>query len=226
MRELRLSEELFLLAFNKEKRKFPPSSSAIIKYGLPAAVLYELHKKGMIEIEEETVLVADSSPTGDELFDLTLKNLSPLKRKLQFQLSKLSSQARKFQNLIIKNLLSEEIIKEERETSGELFSKKEYRLWYEMPLNITREKLNEITLYGKEADERYLTLIALIQACKFTRKIFKNTADYKNIEKRLKDLTEKNPLASAITNLNRASYLSLYLGLLAFVFMLIKELCS
>ena len=136
MRELRLSEELLLLAFDKEKRKFPSSSSAIIKYGLPAAVLYELHKKGVIEIEEETALVADSSPTGEEIYDLTLKNLSPLKRKLQFQLSKLSSQAQKFQNILIKDLLAKEIIKEARESSGQLFSKREYRLWYEMPLNI------------------------------------------------------------------------------------------
>jgi hypothetical protein len=220
MAELKLSEELLLLSQNIEKKSFASNSSTVIKYGLAAAIIFELIELEKYTAEGENLKQINTDATGDLVIDLALKTLTQSENKLRNLMAKLSGKSKKFKELLINSLLEKQIIKKE---PG---SKDQFRLWYEKPWQHIKLKLNDIILYEKEGDTRSLTMIAILHACQITQKVFKEeNIDQKKMT-RIKELVEENLYYKAIKKSVKSSYIHILFTFITLVIMLLKELCS
>ncbi|MCK4835986.1 MAG: GPP34 family phosphoprotein [Candidatus Aminicenantes bacterium] len=220
MSDLRFSEELLLLTLNEEKQTFPSSSTAIIKFGLPAAILFELVEMGKLKLQGDTLEPISLEPIGESLLDMVLDTLSQTDSSLKNSIARLSGKSRKYRELLINNLIQKQAIKE-------VFDKKNhFQIWYEKQLQQTRLKLQEILMYDQEGDFRTRTLIALIYACDYHKKIFKEKWGLRTTARQIKELSLENVFAKALKNTVKGTQVHIIFTLITFIIILLKELCS
>jgi len=220
MIELKISEELLLLTLNREKKTFASNSSTTIKYGLAAAIAYELIEQGKYTVDGDNLKKIDTEPTNDIVINLALKTLSDTENKLRNVIAKLSGKSKKFKELLIKSLLDNQIIKHEEGL------KNQFRIWYEKPFQHSKSKLNDIVYYDKKNNAKYLTLIAIIQACKLTKKVFPTETFGQDTTAKIKALVIENVFYKAIKSSAKGSQIHILFTLITLIVMLLKELCS
>ena len=106
-----------------------------------------------------------------------------------------------------------------------LFRRQRFKIWYDIPLQHLRKRLNDILVYGEQPDPGSLRLIGLIHACKLTRQVFTQKEDHDRVMMRIDALTEGDVFKKAVrsvVNSNRASAVS---GIISAAAMIAKEAC-
>ncbi len=230
--ELRLSEELLLLALNEKKGIIAPFKKEYIKYGVAAALLQELIILEKLQLDEDMITVIEGNPFGDKLLDPALEILeqSEKKKKVQHWVSKIGGKYGKLKKILLDELIDKDVLKPkdepgDREGGPGLLRRQRFKIWYDMPLQQLRKRLNDILVYGEESDPKSLRLIGLIHACKITRQVFPDKEDQERVMLRIDVLTEGDVFKKAIrsvVNSNRASALS---GIISAAAMILKEAC-
>jgi hypothetical protein len=230
--ELRLSEELLVLALNEKKGTIAPFKREYIKYGVAAALLQELIILEKLELDEEVVTVIEANPFGDNLLDPALEILEQAtkKKKVQHWVSKLGGKYGKFKKILLDDLIDKGVLRPWEEPGvheGEpgLFHRQRFKTWYDIPLQHIRKRLHDILVYGGEPDPKSLRLIGLIHACKLTRRVFTDKEDQERVMLRIDALTGSDVFKKAIksvVNSNRASAIS---GIISAAAVIAKEAC-
>jgi hypothetical protein len=220
MEELRFSEKLLLLTLDPEKQSFPSASSAIMKFGLPAAIFYELTEMKIFNLDGDTLEPIEPDPVGDEVLDMVLNSLPRKASSLKNSIAKLSGKSKKIRDLLINSLIRKQVIMELTDR------KNRFRFWYEKPLQNIRMKLQEILMYGQEGDPETRTLIALITACKIHKKVLKKMWGFRSNTPKLKQITEENVFADALKSTLSGTRFHIIFTLITFLIILAKQLCS
>lgn len=230
--ELRLSEELFVLALNEKRGTIAPFKREYFKYGVAAALLQELIILQKLQLDEDMVTVIEGNPFGDKLLDPALEILeqSEKKKKVQHWVSKIGGKYRKLKKILLDDLINKGILRpkeepEVHEGKPGLFRRQRFKIWYDIPLQHLRKRLNNILVYGGEPDPGSLRLIGLIHACKLTRQVFPDKEDQERVMQRIDTLTEGDVFKKAVrsvVNSNRASAVS---GVISAAAMIFKEAC-
>ena len=230
--ELRLSEELLLLALNEKRGTIAPFKREYIKYGVAAALLQELIVLEKLQLDEDMVTVIEGNPFGDKLLDPALEILeqSERKKKVQHWVSRIGRKYGKLKKILLDDLIDKGVLKPREEPGGHegkpgLFRRQRFKTWYDMPLQLLKKRLHDILVYGEYPDPGSLRLIGLIHACKLTRRVFPDKEDQDRVMPRIDALTEEDVFKKAIrsvVNSNRASAVS---GIISAAAMILKEAC-
>ena len=230
--ELRLSEELVVLALNEKRGTIAPFKREYIKYGVAAALLQELIILQKLQLDEDMITVIEGNPFGDKLLDPALEILeqSVKKKKVQHWVSRIGGKYGKLKKILLDDLIDKDVLRPkdepgDREGGPGLLRRQRFKTWYDMPLQQLRKRLHDILVYGEKPDPGSLRLIGLLHACKLTRRVFTDKEDQEKVMQRIDALTEGDVFKKAIrsvVNSNRASAVS---GIISAAAMILKEAC-
>jgi hypothetical protein len=193
--ELRLSEELLVVALNQKTGTIAPFKPMVFKYTLAAAVLQELFICQKLRLDGDLVKVINQEPPGDVILDKALKMIMDLHKdkKVQHWISKLGGKSKEFKKILVEGLVNKSVLRhlDEDEPPG-VFSRKivRFRIWHDRPLVKLHKLLHDILVYSKEPDNKSLRLIGLINACKLTRNIFNDKKDQETAAIRVQKLSD------------------------------------
>lgn len=230
--ELRLSEELFVLALNEKRGTIAPFKREYFKYGVAAALLQELLILQKLKLDEDIVIVIEANSFGDKLLDPALEILeqSVKNRKVQHWVSKIGGKFGKFKKILLDDLMDKGILRPREEPGGHeekpgLFHRQRFRTWNDIPLQRLRKRLNNILVYGGEPDPGSLRLIALIHACKLTRRVFADKEDQERVMQRIEELTWGDVFKKAVRSVVNTNRVSAVSGIFSAAAMIFKEAC-
>jgi len=230
--ELRLSEELLVLALDEKRGTIAPFKREYIKYGVAAALLQELIVLEKLQLDEDVVTVIEANPCGDRLLDPALEILeqSERKKKVQHWVSKIGGKYGKLKKILLDDLINKDVLRPkdepgDREGGPGLFRRQRFKIWYDMPLQQLRKRLHDILVYGEEPDPGSLRLIGLIHACKLTRRVFTDKEDRERVIQRIDMLTEGDVFKKAIRNIVNSNRASVVSGIISAAAMILKEAC-
>ena len=192
-------EELLLLALDDEKGKIIFSSSSALPYGLRGALLLELALAKKIDVVNKKLVVIDNSPTEDSLLNNALEILTNhhKEKKVKYWVSKLKSKMKKVRQDLLSGLMDKGIIEKRDEKILWLIPTKRYPTKNPIPENNVRTRIIDIVLHNKEADERSLMLISLINSCSLVKEVFEKE-DRKVAKKKIKGIVKGESIGNAI----------------------------
>ena len=196
---LNLMEELLLLALDDKKGKIIFSSSSALPYGLRGALLLELVLIKKIDVINKKLVVVDNSPTEDSLLNNALDIITNHKqKKVKYWVSKLKSKMKQLRQDLLLGLMDKGIIEKRDEKILWLIPTKSYPTKNPIPENKVRSRIIDIVLHNKQADERSLMLISLINSCSLIKEVFKKE-DRKVAKKKIKEIVKGENIGNAIT---------------------------
>lgn len=228
--ELRLSEELLVVALNQKTGTIAPFKPMVFRYTLAAAVLQELFIRQKLELKGDLVKVIDKEPPGDVILDKALKMVtdSQKDKKVQQWVSKLGSKSKEFKKILVEGLVNKSVLRplDEDEPPG-AFSRKitRFRIWHDRPLVRLHKQLHDILVYGREPDSKSLRLIGLINACKLTRNIFKDKKEQETAAIRVQKLSDDDVFKKGVRSAVNTVRWSVVSGIFSAAMGLLKEVC-
>ncbi|NIM13450.1 MAG: hypothetical protein GTO45_15155 [Candidatus Aminicenantes bacterium] len=228
--ELRLSEELLLVALNQKTGTIAPFKPMVFRYTLAAAVLQELFIRQKLEFKGELVKVINNEPPGDVILDKALKIVtdSQKEKKVQQWVSKLGGKSKEFKKILLEDLVNKSVLRslDEHEPPG-AFSRKiiRFRIWHDRPFVRLHKQLHDILVYGKEPDSKSLRLIGLINACKLTRNIFNDRREQEIAEERVNLLSNNDVFKKGVKSAVNTVRWSVASGIFSAAMGLLKEVC-
>ena len=196
---LNLMEELLLLALDDKKGKIIFSSSSALPYGLRGALLLELALVKKIDVVNKKLIVIDNSPTEDPLLNNALDIIANhhKQKKVKYWVSKLKSKMKQVRQDLLSGLMDKGIIEKRDEKILWLIPTKRYPTKNPIPENKVRSRIIDIVLHNKQADERSLMLISLINSCSLIKEVFAKE-DRKEAKKKIKQIVEDESIGKAI----------------------------
>jgi len=225
--ELRLSEQLLLLAFNEKQGIIYTSKAGVFKYALAGAIIQELMTHEKLELEEKAVKLIDKGPTDDPVLDKAIDILaqSTKEKKIQHWISKLGGKAKTFKKILFNDLVNKGVLKQREDRDFRVPGGDRFKLWFDGPVKHLRDHLRDILVHGNKADQKSLRLIGLAQACKLTRKLFKDSKEQEIAGRRMEELTENDPFKEAIRKIVNSNRLNIVYTAVTAAAMVAKEAC-
>ena len=196
---LNLMEELLLLALDDEKGKIIFSSSSALPYGLRGALLLELALMKKIDVVNKKLVVINDNPTENSLLNNALEMIANhhKQKKVKYWVSKLKSKMKQLRKDLLSGLMDKGIIEKKDEKILWLIPTKRYPTKNPIPENEVRSRIIDIVLHNKQADERSLMLISLINSCSLIKEVFAKE-DRKIAKKKIKEIVKGENIGNAI----------------------------
>ena len=198
--ELRLSEELLLLAQDDEKGTIVSGASIAIDYGLAGAVLLELAEDQKIDLDGTKLELKDSKLTGDFTYDFVIQQISKSSkpRTTEHWVSELAHKTKEIKEKLLEKLTNKGILEKVEGKVLWIFSTKKYPTRYEKPEFVIRKRIHDIVIGGKEPGTRDSMLLGLIQAGGLVKEVFPKKEEYKVAKGRIKELVEGDIMNKAV----------------------------
>jgi len=225
MKELRLSEELLMVAVSEKKGTVAWYKVGLVKYGLAGAMLRELMDRGKLKLNGEKIKILNHDPIGDSILDraLDLMKDTEKEKKVQHWVQKLSK--REFKTALLQDLLNKGVLRKiEDENTRWRFPGERYRFWYDIPLKQIRKNLHDILVHGKKADEKNLKRIGLVCACRLYGQVFDNSQERMDAKERAKELSEEDKIRKGIRSAVNAKRGNVITSVLSMILFSIKEI--
>ena len=197
---LTLSEQLLLLGLHDEKGSVVFSASTALPYGLAGAILLELFFMEKISFKQDNIKLASTAKTGnaihDEAIDL-IKSSSKL-RSTKYWVETFHRKLKNLQNRLAEQLVSKNVLSMEEHSFMWVINYKRYPTYNDKPEQAVRERIKRIVLKRDKPSDEEVALISLIKVCELTNEIF-DKPDRKKAKARIKDISEKQQVSSAIS---------------------------
>lgn len=195
---LSLMEELLLLALKNDKGTVSFAVTSSLPVALIGSVLMELELMGRVKVEEKITLL-DDTLAGDILLDNVLDPIIEAKKekKTSSLISSLSWKLRNMDKQIAGRLVEKGVLQKVEDTILWIFPTTNYPTANPQPEEAVRQRIRDTVMSGNTADERTRRLLVLVRCCEMEKSIF-DEADLKTAKKRIKELTEDDPIGKAI----------------------------
>ncbi|MBW4445180.1 MAG: GPP34 family phosphoprotein [Plectolyngbya sp. WJT66-NPBG17] len=171
-----LSQDLILLALNRQTGKTRFSWYSALDYGLVGSLLLDLVLQGKLEIDNDNrVIGAIAGNTGNEFLDQRLSEVlaSSRPRTARFWVTHWRRRYQGIQTIVFQNLVDLSVLERQEQRILGLFPTQRYFLTDE---SIQREIVQQVraaVLEGIGLDSRMAALISLMQASHLTDAVFR-----------------------------------------------------
>ncbi|BAZ48835.1 hypothetical protein NIES4103_14450 [Nostoc sp. NIES-4103] len=169
-----LAQDLMLLALNSQTGKIHFAASSALRYSLMGTVLLDLVLQGKLTIDNNYLMVANASTTGDEFLDQCLNEVvaAPRTRSVKFWINHWSRKYSRFPKVVLQNLVELGVLVQQEHTVLWLFPVQRYFLCDE---SIQRAIVNQVraaVLENIRLDSRTAMLISLMKTCHLANTVF------------------------------------------------------
>lgn len=171
-----LAQDLVLLALNPETGKFRFSPYSALRYSLMGSVLLDLVLQGKLALENDLLMGAIASTTGDEFLDRCLNEVlaSSRPRTVKFWITRWSRRYANFQAVVLQNLVDLGVLKQQEQLILWLFPVQRYFLTDESIQHEIVERVCAAVLEDIGLDSRMAALISLMKASRLTDSVFRS----------------------------------------------------
>lgn len=196
-----LGEELLLLAVDDERGTMSAAAAATIGYGLAGALLLDLTLAGRLTTAGQTLVVADATPTGDDLLDDALARIAGARRgrDARHWVGDLSRAVPHLKARLLDRLIRRGILRRDEHRILALFSAPHYPamdLTTEWQL---RHGIRTVVLDGETPDARTAMLLSLVRACNLADAIFTRD-ERKAARRRLEEIARGETIGTAVVD--------------------------
>ncbi len=204
--ELKLKEAFLMFAYSPKGSL----NSVQPEPGIAAAVLMELVREGKIALEGKRLKILSHKASSDDLNNDIFQYLKSRKKPLKIKdfLSLLNWKSFHMKKRVRAELLKKRVLTEERKR----FLFIPYRLY---PLSKGRLKDHlsrhiRATIDGKvNAEEYYLSLIALLEAGQILRQVYDSRKEYRAHKTKIKEILNNSKLAKGMSETIQAMQMAL-----------------
>jgi golgi phosphoprotein 3 len=160
-------EEIVLLQLDDSQGRFvnlPLSAADVV---LAGAALMELALNNRVDSDLDRLILVDAKPTGDDILDDVLKQLTEAGGEMTAGavLERISVNGEKYQEIALKRLLANGILREENGRFLWVFHTRRYPVIDDSEQREVRARLRQLVLTDEIPDPRDVVLICLIEAC-------------------------------------------------------------
>lgn len=172
--ELTLAEELLLLGLDNQSGDILVSVSTSLPYGLAGAILLDLYLMERIEFANNSIIVKNSTDTGNEVLDEVL-NLIKIKienKGPKYWIRTINSSVEDLSDRLIEGLVKKGILKKEEKKILWIIPVDRFPTQDPLPEVHTRILVRSIVLENQEPNERTVALLSLIKATNLIDELF------------------------------------------------------
>ena len=197
--ELNLVEEFLLIALDDDKGVFVIDSTHL-HYGFAGAVLLELALRDKIAIDGDYVRLKSSSHEPEVALNKTIDLIaaSEKTRKTKDWLGKIAQKAGEMKNDTLQRLIDRGILRKEEHKILWIIPNNKYPMSNSNPENKVRERLKNVMMHGAKSEPRDIMLLSLIDVSDLTKEAFRDQSDYKEVKRKIKEITEDIRISQAI----------------------------
>ena len=188
--DLSFLEKIILLALD-DKGWFGNSEHKI-KFGLAGAILFELIRKGRIELKDNIVHVLNSKPIDDIVLDkvFNLIKSSKKERNLRSWIQRIVYKKMMLRKSLLKGLVDKKVIRREEYTLLMVFYQNKYPVLNTELKKKIQEDLCEKITSEKAMTDHDLMLLSIMNTCKMVRKNFGGFLQYLKLRSRINLITQ------------------------------------
>jgi len=200
--ELDLKQKFLLLALDQTKGRFLIDTLSL-NYGIIGALLLELSEKEKLTIKHKKLVVINSNLTKDDVLDecLNLIIKSKKNRRVKFWINKIANRANRFKRNILQDLKHKNLINIQKRTyMWGLIKVYRYPVLNTKLVNDIKQKLKNVVLKNEKADLESVLFLSLMHSSKLSRILFLNKKEYRNANKRIKELTKEIEISEAVSD--------------------------
>ena len=165
--KLRFAEEIMLLLLHDENGKFTRVPEWSLKYALSGGVLMDLALADRIDTDLDSLILVDSSPTGDDLLDSTLADIAGARerRSADFWVERVAGRADEIRETANARLVERGIIEVEEGRFLWVFRSRRYPMVDGQAEREVKLRIMEVLFSDVIPDPRDVVIICLADAC-------------------------------------------------------------
>src|SRR5215204_6273172 len=199
MMEAVLPEELLLLALHDEKGSVIPAAASVLNGALIGAVLMELGLQGRLREDTDGALLADPTPTGDEILDQALERVADADRPRMpsYWVGRLAGRMPRLKDRLLEGLVSRGVLERRERRILWVFPSRSFPLADAAAEQQVRDRIRAVILEDQVPDARTAALIGLVRACNLIDEVFaphERTRAYRRFE----ELTSEEAVNSGV----------------------------
>ncbi|GAB5523023.1 MAG: hypothetical protein Roseis2KO_08950 [Roseivirga sp.] len=197
--ELNLVEEYLLIALDDDKGAFVIDSTHL-HYGFAGAVLLELAVREKIDIDGDYLHLKSHSQEPEAALNqaINLIRESDKTKKVKHWLDALARKAGEMKQATLQRLIERGVLRKEEHKILWIIPNNKYPTSNSNPENKVRERLNNVILNGARSEPRDVMLLSLIDVSDLTKEAFRDQSDYKEVKRKIKEVTEDIKISQAI----------------------------
>lgn len=191
--QVRLPDELLLLALHDEKGSVVPAAVAPLNGALMGAILMELALQGRVQETPTGAIIVDPTPTGDPLSDEVLRRIAEADepRTPSYWVGRLAGTTPRLKDRLIEGLVARGILERREKRILWIFRSHSYPLVDAAVEQRIRERLRAVVIDGQAPDRRTAALIGLVRACNLIDELFA-PHERPHARQRIADLTSED----------------------------------
>lgn len=172
--QVSLPEELLLLALHDEKGSVIPAAARPLNGALVGAILMELGLRGRLREGPEGGLLADPTPTGDEILDEVSRRISEADapRMASYWVGRLAGTMPRLKDRLLEQLVARGVLERRERRLLWIFPSRSFPLADAAAEQQARDRIRAVILDGHSPDQRTAAMIGLVRACNLTDEIF------------------------------------------------------
>lgn len=198
---INLLESLTILALDDEKGKFY-NNLVYYTYSLIGAIFLEMALQKQIVLENKKVKLINSKKTGNGIFDEVLEEIQKSKkeRSVKHWIMKLHQyKSSKIKKQTLKQLVEQNILREEEKKILGLFKQKRYFLQKRNVKDDLKRRLENLLTYSSKMNAKDLMILSLVNLAQLNKEVF-GKEKAKTNEKRIKELTTQENITSILSD--------------------------
>ncbi|HNY03423.1 MAG TPA: GPP34 family phosphoprotein [Bacteroidales bacterium] len=188
--DLTLLQRIVLLALD-DKGWFGPSEHKL-KFGLVGAILFELHERGRIRLQNDKVVVLNAKSTDDVILDRVLNVIKSGKKEhsLRWWIQRIAYKKLLLRKTVLKQLIQKKIISREEYSLMVVFYQTKFPLINPALKKQLQESLGEKLLSGGMLDNEEMMLLVVMSTCRMIRKNFRGSLQYLKVRARINEIVQ------------------------------------
>jgi Golgi phosphoprotein 3 len=163
-------EEIVLLLLDDTRGRLVDMPLSAFNFVIAGAVLMDLAIRNRIDTDLERLILADPTPTGDDILDDALAKLAEPdgENRIVNGIDRIAPSAEDYKARALARLVAQRILREERGRFSWVFHTRRYPLIDDREIREVRTRLRQILLTDEIPEPRDVVLICLIEAARLT----------------------------------------------------------
>jgi len=172
--QISLPEELLLLALHDEKGSVIPAAAPALNGALVGALMMELALLGRLQETPSGAVIADPTPTGNDLMDEALTRIADADtpRQASYWVGRLAGRMPRIKDRLLEQLVARGVLERRERRILWVFPTRSFPLADAAAEQQARDRLRAVVLDGQEPDQRTAALLGLVRACDLINEIF------------------------------------------------------
>jgi Golgi phosphoprotein 3 len=192
-------EEIMLLLLDDTRGRLVDMPLSAFNFVIAGAALMDLAIRNRIDTDLERLVLADPTPTGDDILDDALARIAEPggKTGIVDWIDRIAASAEDYQARALGRLVAQRILREENGRFLWVFHTRRYPLIDDREPREVRARLRQILLTDEIPEPRDIVLICLIEAARLTGLVL-TAGEAKEVKPRLEQLGKMDLIGQAV----------------------------